>query len=67
MQPIMVKFDEDRLDTLRIIDLGSSRAAQRKRFSTIGSFAGTPEYASRFIEAGSWFLKGLARFQRDSG
>jgi serine/threonine protein kinase len=44
---IMVSWDQDRLENVKIIDLGLAKgAAEEPAVSTLGSFTGTPEYAS---------------------
>jgi serine/threonine protein kinase/Flp pilus assembly protein TadD len=44
---IMVSWDQDRLENVKIIDLGLAKgAAEEHSISTLGSFVGTPEYAS---------------------
>ncbi len=43
---IMVNFEEDRLETVKIIDLGLVKGIAEESISTVGSFTGTPEYAS---------------------
>jgi len=44
---IMVSFDRGRLERVKIIDLGLAKGvAEQDTISTVGSFAGTPEYAS---------------------
>jgi serine/threonine protein kinase/Flp pilus assembly protein TadD len=44
---IMVSFEQDRLETVKIIDLGlAKRVAQQDTISIPGSFVGTPAYAS---------------------
>jgi serine/threonine protein kinase/predicted Zn-dependent protease len=44
---IMVGLEEGRLESVKIIDLGLAKgAAEEHSISTLGSFVGTPEYAS---------------------
>ena len=44
---IMVSWEEGRLDNVKIIGLGLAKgAAEEPAISTLGSFVGTPEYAS---------------------
>ena len=44
---IMVSFEEGRLETVKIIDLGLAKGvAEENTISTLGSFTGTPGYAS---------------------
>jgi serine/threonine protein kinase len=44
---IMVSFDDGRLESVKIIDLGVAKGvAAHDAISTVGSFSGTPEYAS---------------------
>jgi serine/threonine protein kinase len=44
---IMVDLEEGRLETAKIIDLGLAKGvAEEVSISTVGSFTGTPEYAS---------------------
>jgi serine/threonine protein kinase len=44
---IMVGWEQGRLETVKIIDLGLVKGvAEEPAISTLGSFAGTPEYAS---------------------
>jgi serine/threonine protein kinase/Tfp pilus assembly protein PilF len=43
---IMISFEEDRIETVKIIDLGLAKGIAEETISTVGSFTGTPEYAS---------------------
>ena len=44
---IMVSFEDDRLENVKIIDLGLAKGvAEEDTISTLGSFTGTPQYAS---------------------
>jgi serine/threonine protein kinase/tetratricopeptide (TPR) repeat protein len=43
---IMVGWDEGRLDTVKIIDLGLAKGVAEETISTAGGFIGTPGYAS---------------------
>src|SRR5580704_17216965 len=43
---IMVNFEKDRFETVKIIDLGLAKGVAEETISTVGSFIGTPEYAS---------------------
>jgi serine/threonine protein kinase/tetratricopeptide (TPR) repeat protein len=43
---IMVSWEEDRLENVKIIDLGLAKGVAEDTISTVGSFAGTPAYAS---------------------
>jgi serine/threonine protein kinase/cytochrome c-type biogenesis protein CcmH/NrfG len=43
---IMVNFEEDRLETVKIIDLGLAKRVTEETISAVGTFTGTPEYAS---------------------
>jgi serine/threonine protein kinase len=43
---IMVNFEEGRLETVKIIDLGLAKRVTEETISTVGTFIGTPEYAS---------------------
>jgi len=43
---IMVNFEEGRLEVVKIIDLGLAKGIAEETISTVGSFTGTPEYAS---------------------
>jgi TolB-like protein len=43
---IMISFEDDRLETVKIIDLGLAKGIAEESISTVGSFTGTPEYAS---------------------
>ena len=43
---IMVNFEGDQLETVKIIDLGLAKGIAEEIVSTVGSFTGTPEYAS---------------------
>jgi serine/threonine protein kinase/Tfp pilus assembly protein PilF len=43
---IMVSFEENRLESVKIIDLGLAKGVAEETISTVGGFTGTPEYAS---------------------
>ena len=43
---IMISFEEDRIETVKIIDLGLAKGVAEESISTVGGFTGTPEYAS---------------------
>jgi TolB-like protein len=43
---IMVSLEEGRLENIKIIDLGLAKGVADDTISTVGSFAGTPAYAS---------------------
>jgi len=43
---IMVNFEEGRLEIVKIIDLGLAKGIAEETISTVGSFIGTPTYAS---------------------
>ena len=43
---IMVSLEEGRLESVKIIDLGLAKGVAEDTISTVGSFAGTPAYAS---------------------
>jgi serine/threonine-protein kinase len=43
---IMISFEDDRIETVKIIDLGLAKGIAEESISTVGSFTGTPEYAS---------------------
>jgi serine/threonine protein kinase len=43
---IMINFEDDRIETVKIIDLGLAKSIAEESISTVGSFTGTPEYAS---------------------
>ena len=43
---LMVSWDEGRLETVKIIDLGLAKGVAEDTISTVGSFTGTPAYAS---------------------
>jgi serine/threonine-protein kinase len=42
----MVSWEEGRLESVKIIDLGLAKGVAEDTISTVGSFAGTPAYAS---------------------
>jgi serine/threonine protein kinase len=43
---IMVCFEGDRIERVKIIDLGLAKGIAEESISTVGGFTGTPEYAS---------------------
>ena len=43
---IMLTWEEGRLESIKIIDLGLAKGVAEDTISTVGSFAGTPAYAS---------------------
>jgi eukaryotic-like serine/threonine-protein kinase len=43
---IMVSWEDGRLENVKIIDLGLAKGVAEDTISTVGSFAGTPVYAS---------------------
>jgi serine/threonine protein kinase len=43
---IMVNFEDDRIEIVKIIDLGLAKGIAEESISTVGGFTGTPEYAS---------------------
>ncbi|MBV8225081.1 MAG: protein kinase, partial [Verrucomicrobia bacterium] len=43
---IIVCFEGDRIETVKIIDLGLAKGIAEESISTVGGFTGTPEYAS---------------------
>src|SRR5258708_18570896 len=51
---IMLSWEEDRLENVKIIDLGLAKGATEDTLSMAGSFIGTPTYASPEQFAGLW-------------